>query len=239
MQAGDGYSGQFLKDLATDIRAVEDKKQGGDPDVWDLSGRFSGKDDGWFANDPLDGVLGIMAKDPGTATSYLDPGPDGKNDNLTYLLTERDWNHVDTTRWQGKVQVTGEDTFDQDVRAGLGLALAAGATGNVAGADGTEFGRHTAAQARVMHDTVNLLDYGHADGTFGEDKKEPRAPGRPTSCWPVTSTPPCARPSLRHLPTTHRMLWRPSTATLRAAAPARRTSTRMATTPRFRTAAAA
>ncbi|MGC9442554.1 DUF6571 family protein [Streptomyces sp. WG5] len=174
MQEGNGYSGQFLKDLATDIRAVEDKKQGGDPDVWDLSGRFSGKDDGWFANDPLDGVLGIMAKDPGTATSYLDPGPDGKNDNLSYLLTERDWDHVDTTRWQGKVQVTGEDTFDQDVRAGLGLALAAGATGNVAGAEGTEFGRHTAAQARVMHDTVNLLDYGHADGTFGEDKKEPR-----------------------------------------------------------------
>ncbi|MGW3681586.1 DUF6571 family protein [Streptomyces prasinus] len=174
MQAGDGYSGQFLKDLAADIRAAEDKKQGGDPDVWDLSGRFSGKEDGWFANDPLDGVLGIMAKNPGTATSYLDPGPDGKNDNLTYLLTERDWNHVDTTRWQGKVEMTGEDTFDQDVRAGLGLALAAGATGNTAGADGTEFDRHTAAQARVMHGTVNLLDYGHADGTFGEDKKDPR-----------------------------------------------------------------
>ncbi|MGP3733201.1 hypothetical protein ACTWJ9_08275 [Streptomyces sp. GDS52] len=174
MQAGDGYSGQFLKDLATDIRAVEDKTQGGDPDIWDLSGHFSGKDDGWFANDPLDGVLGIMAKDPSTTISYLDPGPDGKNDNLTYLLAERDWNHVDTTRWQGKVEVTGEDTFDQDVRAGLGLALATGATGNVAGADGTEFSHHTAAQARVMHATVNLLDYGHADGTFGEDKKEPR-----------------------------------------------------------------
>ncbi|WP_079195077.1 DUF6571 family protein [Streptomyces sp. CB02400] len=174
MQEGNGYSGQFLKDLATDIRAAEDKKQGGNPDIWDLTGRFSGKEDGWFANDPLDGVLGIMAKDPETATSYLDPGPGGKNDNLSYLLTERDWDHVDTTRWQGKVQVTGDDTFDQDVRAGLGLALAAGATGNVAGAEGTEFGRHTAAQARVMHETVNLLDYGHVDGTFGEDKKEPR-----------------------------------------------------------------
>ncbi|MBQ0827495.1 DUF6571 family protein [Streptomyces tagetis] len=174
MQAGDGYSGHFLKDLATDIRAVEDKKQGGDPDVWDLSGGFGGEDVGWFADDPLDGVLGIMAKDPGTATGYLDPGPDGKNDNLTYLLTERDWHHVDTTRWQGKVEVTGEDTFDQDVRTGPGLALAAGSTGDVAGADGTAFGRHTAAQARVMHGTVNLLDYGHIDGTFGEDRKEPR-----------------------------------------------------------------
>ncbi|MEU0580468.1 DUF6571 family protein [Streptomyces griseoincarnatus] len=174
MQEGDGYSGNFLRDLAADIRAVEDKKQGGDPDVWDLSGSFSGKEDGWFANDPLDGVLGLMAKDPETATRYLDPGPSGTNDTLSYLLTERDWNHVDTTRWQGKVEVTGADAFDEDVRAGLGLALAAGATGNAAGAEGTTFGRHTDAQARIMHGAINLLDYGHVDGVFGEGKSELR-----------------------------------------------------------------
>jgi len=174
LQASDGYSGQFLKDLATDIRSVEDKSQGGNPDIWDLTGNFSGADDGWFANDPLDGVLGIMAEDPNTATSYLDPGPGGKNDTLTYLLKEREWDHVDTTRWQGKVESRGDDTFDKDVRTGLGLALAAGATGNAAGAEGTEFGRHTAAQARVMHTTVNLLDYGHPNGTFGEEANSPR-----------------------------------------------------------------
>ncbi|KNE84369.1 MULTISPECIES: DUF6571 family protein [Streptomyces] len=174
MQQGDGYSGQFLKDMATDIRAAEDGKQGGNPDIWDLRGQFSGKRDGWFANDPLDGVLGIMSKDPDTATSYLDPGADGKNDNLEYLLTERDWNHVDTSNWNGKVEIAGKDTFDKDVRTGLGLALAAGATGNVPGGEGEELDRHTAAQARVLHDAVNLIDYGHPNGKFGEDAEHPR-----------------------------------------------------------------
>ncbi|WP_143676590.1 hypothetical protein [Streptomyces sp. TLI_146] len=75
IQQGDGYSDQFLKDMADDIRTAEDKKRGGNPDIWDLRGDFSDKKDGgWFANDPLDGVLGIMAKDPATATGYLDPG---------------------------------------------------------------------------------------------------------------------------------------------------------------------
>ncbi|MFG2560822.1 hypothetical protein [Streptomyces sp. NPDC048496] len=174
MEQGNGYSGQFLKDMATDIRAAEDKKQGGNPDIWDLRGDFSGKDDGWFANDPLDGVLGIMSKDPATTTSYLDPGPDGKNDNLEYLLKERDWNHVDTSHWSGNIETTGKDTFDKDVRTGLGLALSAGATGNVPGGDGDELGRHTAAQTRVMHDTINLIDYGDADGKYGEDPKHLR-----------------------------------------------------------------
>lgn len=174
MQQGDGYSGRFLADVADDIRAAEDKKQGGDPDIWDLRGRFEGKEDGWFANDPLDGVLGIMSRDPETATSYLDPGPGDKNDNLKYLLTERDWNHVDTSTWTGNIERTGKDTFDQDVRAGLGLALEAGTTGNRPGAEGTEFGRHSAGQARIMHDAVNYLDYGAADGKSGEDKDHPR-----------------------------------------------------------------
>ncbi|MBQ0985606.1 hypothetical protein KBZ10_14000 [Streptomyces sp. F63] len=174
MQQGDGYSGQFLQDTATDIRAAEDGRRGGDPDIWDLRGGFSGKRDGWFANDPLDGVLGIMSEDPGTATSYLDPGPDSKNDNLEYLLTERDWNHVDTSNWSGNVETTGKDTFDKDVRTGLGLALAAGATGNVPGGEGEALGRHTAAQTRVMHDTINLIDYGHPNGKSGEDAEHPR-----------------------------------------------------------------
>ncbi|MFD7911955.1 hypothetical protein ACFV30_14665 [Streptomyces sp. NPDC059752] len=60
MQNGDGYSSPFLHDLASDIRKAEDKKQGGDPNIWDLNGDFSGGDKGWFANDPLDGVLGIF-----------------------------------------------------------------------------------------------------------------------------------------------------------------------------------
>lgn len=173
MEQGDGYSGQFLKDMATDIRAAEDKGQGGNPDIWDLRGDFSGKEDGWFANDPLDGVLGIMSKDPATTTSYLDPGTEGKNDNLEYLLKDRDWNHVNDYEWIRDYEAVQDDTFDKDVRTGLGLALSAGTTGNLPG-EGDELGRHTAAQARVMHDTINLIDYGDADGTYGEDPKHPR-----------------------------------------------------------------
>ncbi|MFI1171397.1 hypothetical protein [Streptomyces melanogenes] len=175
MQQGGDYSGQFLKDMADDIRTAEDKKRGGNPDLWDLRGDFSGKKDGgWFANDPLDGVLGLMAKDPATATGYLDPGPGHTNDALKYLLTERDWNHVDTSDWTGNVERTGKDTFDKDVRTGLGLALEAGTTGNHPGADGTPFGRHSVEQTRVMHDSVNYLDYGAADGKAGESKDHPR-----------------------------------------------------------------
>lgn len=163
MRQGDGYSGQFLKDMADDIRTAEDAKRGGDPDIWDLSGDFSGKEDGWFANDPLDGVLGIMADDPRTATGYLDPGPDGTNDNLKYLLDGRDWNGVDTERTSGKVEVVGPDAADKDNRAGFGAALESAATGHVPGSK-HDLGGHDTAQARVMNETIGVLNAaGEAD----------------------------------------------------------------------------
>lgn len=175
MQHGHGYSEQFLRDMAEDIRKAEDKNQGGKPNIWTLRGYFSGKEDGWFANDPLDGVLGIMSENPKAAASYLDPGPNGKNDNLKYLLTERDWNHVATSQWFGNIERDGEDTFDEDVRTGLGLAIEAAATGNHPNSFRTDFGRHSEVQARIMHDTINLLDYGAADGKTGEtDRSNPR-----------------------------------------------------------------
>ncbi|MFD5548805.1 hypothetical protein ACFWJQ_19055 [Streptomyces goshikiensis] len=175
MQNGDGYSTSFMHDLADDIRSAEDKKRGGNPDVWDLTSDFSGKNKGWFANDPLDGLLGIMSKDPAATTSYLDPGPDGKNDNLQYLVKDRDWNHVDTTYWVGNIEHTGSDAFDKDVRAGLGLALESATTGHAPGAPGTEFGRHPEAEARVMHEAVNLFDYG--DGNGKDDKGQLKGQG--------------------------------------------------------------
>jgi hypothetical protein len=175
MQHGDGYSTPFLHDLATDIRKAEDKSQGGNPDIWDLTGDFSGDNRGWFANDPLDGVLGVMSKNPEAATSYLDPGPDGKNDNLQYLLKDRDWNHVDTTTWIGNSERVTDDAFDKDVRAGLGLILETGTTGHLPGSPGTEITRHSEAEARIMHDAVNLFDYG--DGNGKDDKGELKGQG--------------------------------------------------------------
>ncbi|MEV6199073.1 hypothetical protein AB0M64_03770 [Streptomyces sp. NPDC051771] len=44
-----------------------------------------------------------MAKDPEADTSCLDPGSDRKNDNLEYLLKERDWKLVDTHEGRGNI----------------------------------------------------------------------------------------------------------------------------------------
>ncbi|AXE27203.1 hypothetical protein C0216_00720 [Streptomyces globosus] len=167
MQQGSGYSPQFLGDLTDQMIAAEKK----DKDVWDLHGRFEGKNGGWFANDPVDGALGLMGRSGEAATGYLDPGADPKNDRLKYLMTERDWNVVNTADWHGNIEVTGKDTFDKDARAGLGLAIEAATTGRPAGSPGAELGRHSEAQARIMHDTINLLDYGSATGRDGDDSK--------------------------------------------------------------------
>ncbi|UNO40500.1 DUF6571 family protein [Streptomyces sp. MST-110588] len=159
MQQGGSYSPQFLHDMADDIRAAEDRSKGGNPDVWDLDGDFSGKHDDWFANDPLDGVLNLMSRNPGAATAYLDPDSDPnpldgkpeKNDRLDYLLNKRDWKVVDTVAWHGDLQYAGPDIEDRDNRAGLGRALQAAATGIAA--DNTErhaYVPHTAAHDRIF-----------------------------------------------------------------------------------------
>ncbi|MDI9888753.1 hypothetical protein QMZ92_31490 [Streptomyces sp. HNM0645] len=170
MQQGSGYSPQFLGDLTDDMIAAEGK----DKDIWDLHGKFEGKDDGWFANDPVDGALRVMSRDPEAATGYLDPAADGDKDRLKYLLKDRDWDIVNTTDWRVNIEVTGKDASDVDVRSGLGLALEAGTTGQAPGTP-AELGRHSDAQARIMHDTVNLLDYGVAEGKQGDEKRLGRA----------------------------------------------------------------
>ncbi|MFI0975625.1 DUF6571 family protein [Streptomyces sp. NPDC021093] len=167
MQQGGGYSDRFLHDTANDIRKAEDKDKGGDPDIWDLRGDFgdnkkTGKNDSWFANDPLDGVLGIMAKDPAAATAYLDPGPHEKNDNLKYLLDKRDWDLADTREYL-RVETAGKDVAEHDVRQGFGAALEAAATGHQPGTE-HKLGGHGLEQARVMNETIGVLnESGHAD----------------------------------------------------------------------------
>ncbi|MFF3689564.1 hypothetical protein [Streptomyces sp. NPDC002187] len=169
MEQGSGYSPQFVADITDDMIATEKK----DPDIWDLHGKFEGEKDGRFANDPVDGALNIMSRDPDGATAYLDPGADGKNDRLEYLLKERDWDSVNTTEWMGNIERTGDDTTDAEARKGLAAALEAGATGQE---PGTPLGKpepHSEGQARVMQSTIALLDKGAAGDTVHENLKVP------------------------------------------------------------------
>ncbi|MDJ1133370.1 DUF6571 family protein [Streptomyces iconiensis] len=170
-RSGTKFDGDFLHGFADDIRAAEDPKKGGDKDVWDLEGDFygeKGKDSGVydhsgkgrFANDPLDGVLDVMSKNPSAATEYLDPGTGDGKDRLDYLKNERDWELVDKKITQvspnGMSQIVQVgDEAAPDVRSGYGAALEAAATGNAPGTDAPEdFGTHSKAEIRVFEHMV-------------------------------------------------------------------------------------
>ncbi|MFF4428498.1 hypothetical protein ACFYZ4_04920 [Streptomyces sp. NPDC001513] len=156
MQNGDGYSTPFLHDLASDIRKAEDKKQGGDPDIWDLNGDFGGSNKGWFANDPLDGVLGIMSKNPEASTSYFDPGPDGKNDNIQYLLKDRDWKFDDTPLGRALIDYTADT---HSILSGTSPGSPLGGSGITAQGDDSSITSGKHSLLRVMR--------GVADGEVG------------------------------------------------------------------------
>lgn len=170
MQRGDDdYGKQFLTDTADSIRVAEDEDQNGDPDVWDLQGNFDGKKYAHFANDPYDGILDVMSRQPDVATKYLDPGEPGekgKNDNLAYLLNGRDWKTVDG----GPVSPDGSDPDNETDRSreGFGRALEAASTGEQPRGDAKEPARlhatHTRAEARVMEEVIKQL----APGPNGE-----------------------------------------------------------------------
>ncbi|MFE9387980.1 DUF6571 family protein [Streptomyces sp. NPDC006784] len=164
MKHGDGYSPQMLYDLGDDLRSAEDN----DPNIWDHMG-FGKKGSGGgspemtskhFENDPYDGLLKIMSKDPDVAAGYLDPASDAdltdekaeKNDRLEYLLKDRDWKIVD----MGVDDIT--DVVDKDARDGLEAALRAGATGRLPDtASPTFLPKHSEANAGVMEEVVRVL----------------------------------------------------------------------------------
>ncbi|WP_432108722.1 DUF6571 family protein [Streptomyces sp. AA1529] len=164
MKHGDGYSPQMLYDLGDDLRSVEDK----DPNIWDHMG-FGKKGSGGgspemaskhFENDPYDGLLKIMSKDPDVAAGYLDPASDAdltdekaeKNDRLEYLVKDRDWKIVDTSVYDSG------DVLDKDARHGLEAALKAGATGRLPDAVATvKMPEHSEANAGVMEEAVRIF----------------------------------------------------------------------------------
>lgn len=187
MQQGGDYSGYFLHDLADDIRRAEDPGQQGDPNIWDLGVKYDGehrdKNGGWFANDPLDGVLGMMSGDPGTAAAYFDPqayqfddeaesgagavAQYGK-DRLAYLQSERDWEMVGDQVPSLKDGVSFEVpvSADTDSHIGFGKALEAAATGYVPGTTdvASDYLNHSDAQTRVFEEIVKSYSEAGASG---------------------------------------------------------------------------
>ncbi|MEU2873658.1 hypothetical protein ABZ769_31405 [Streptomyces olivoreticuli] len=138
------YGKQFLNDLGDDIIATERK----DKDVWTQWHKHPGT-----ASDPLDHLLGVMSKNPDAATSFLDPGAEGKNGHLQYLLKDRNWPKV---AMNGPGMLSFKD--DPDSKAGLGLAIEAASTGHEPNAAMGKPGPHSEGQARVLQQTVSALD---------------------------------------------------------------------------------
>ncbi|MEU0086561.1 hypothetical protein [Streptomyces sp. NPDC006274] len=166
MQHGEGYSDRFMHDLGDDLIAAEKADKGNDN--WDLPKRFVTARDEWFANDPLDGLLGIMSKDPEASAAFLDaksdPTPgDGKNegnDRLEYLIKDRDWDVVDGHKymrnphdpdntWFGD-PLESSDIEDAQNRTGFGAALVAGTTGIDPNNSGGGYVKHSEANNRVF-----------------------------------------------------------------------------------------
>ncbi|MCP9209369.1 hypothetical protein [Streptomyces cucumeris] len=146
MTHGKGYGKQFYKDLGDDIIATEKDH----PDIWTKWG--AGHKD--IATDPLDNMLDIMSKQPDAATDFFQRDADGKNERMQYLLKDRDWPKSATATAYGLHTM---DLFEN--RIGLGNALEAAATGDLPGSKHA-LGGHTEAEARVMQDTITILNQG-------------------------------------------------------------------------------
>lgn len=156
------FDDQFLYDMGDDLIALDKKS----PNYFT---QWGAAHDG-IESDPLDGLLGVMSKNPDAATAFFDPEGNGSGDNhvdnshLKYLVGSgdgaRDW---------PKQVITGMGVTEFDdptSRMGLGAALEAAATGHPPlheGQPGSVPGSHTAAQARVMQSTIETLD-SHAGG---------------------------------------------------------------------------
>lgn len=154
MANGDGYGKQFLNDLGNGMIEAEKSK----PHMYDHAYDSQRPN---LVSDPLDGLLGIMAKDPEAATYFLDPeAPGNKNEHLKYMLGDRDMPDPWISTAVGPpIEMHGDKT------AGLGAALQAAATGHTEGEKLGPPGPHTEGQARVMHNAIRLLD-----GEMGGDK---------------------------------------------------------------------
>ncbi|WP_217128190.1 hypothetical protein [Streptomyces sp. AC558_RSS880] len=147
MQKGDGYAPDMLADLTDDMIAAEKK----DPDIWHLKHEYSGERDGWFANDPVDGMLGVMSRNPAAAADYL-----SSDEHMRYLMKERDW-EVTLHEREGPKASTYTLGVDGDSRAGFGAALQAAATGIDPSDENARYVEHTERNEKVFRSALTTL----------------------------------------------------------------------------------
>ncbi|WP_327351431.1 hypothetical protein [Streptomyces sp. NBC_01304] len=146
------YPPHMTTGLTDDIIEAEKKH----PGLWDEHDQANaGADvDPVAVKDPVDDMLKVMSGDPDTATRYLDPGADGGNKRLEYLLDKRDWPDLEVREVYRGMEPTGQTDHIEatNSRTGLGSVLENAVTGDKAGPP------HTDGQARIMRDTIDLLD---------------------------------------------------------------------------------
>ncbi|MFG2356624.1 hypothetical protein [Streptomyces sp. NPDC048521] len=147
MSQGHGYAPRMLEDLTDDMIAAEKSH----PGIWRSKGDYSGKDDGWFANDPVDGALAIMSRDPHTAADYL-----SSEARMTYLMKERDWNVV-LHEHEGPKDSTYAPGTDTDDRTGFGAALQAAATGMDPADRNAHYVAHSKQNEAVLRSALGCL----------------------------------------------------------------------------------
>ncbi|MER5480063.1 DUF6571 family protein [Streptomyces sp. NPDC002734] len=147
MGQGGDFGSQYLADLGDDLIDAERKTA----DLWHIKGPITGKD-GWFANDPLDGVLGLMSRDPEGAAAYL-----RDEDRMKYLTADRNWNTLALESAGAPRLEHSADTRDADAHAGFAAALEAAATGIPPASPGAGFVEHTAANDEVFQRSVRHL----------------------------------------------------------------------------------
>lgn len=163
---GTKYDDQFLYELGDDLIAAEKKS----PSIFI---EWGAGHDGVRA-DALDGLLGVMSKNPDAATAFFDPAGNGSgsdhvgNDHLKYLLHEREWPDHKTVA--GSTIVSFDDPLN---RTGLGAALEAATTGREPNSPGADFDRHSEAQARVMQETITQLDKDSKGDAIPQNLKVP------------------------------------------------------------------
>ncbi|MFF1838911.1 hypothetical protein ACFVXE_32690 [Streptomyces sp. NPDC058231] len=167
-QADTEFDDQFLYEMGDKLIAAEKDNEG-------IFEEWGPGHDG-IETDAIDGLMGVMSKNPGAATAFFDPNGNGidgggqdnhvANDHLKYLVGSGDGSREWPRHTITGMSITTMD--DPTNRMGLGAALEAAATGHVplgTGQDPWPGAQHDEAQARVMNGILDQFAPGEGQGT--------------------------------------------------------------------------